>query len=117
MSDNPQHDPDSLARILLLTFGTMDHGGPYWTYVAVKPSRYQEFLRAVTSKQYDMQNFDKDAYGEVVVSGEGRKPPTDVTRKVAKMFDVPIRELFKDDKPEETIRKKIEALGSQANAQ
>jgi hypothetical protein len=112
MADNTHHDPDSVARILLLTFGTMDHGGPYWTYVAVKPSRYQEFMRAVSSKQYDMQNFDKDGYGEVVVSGEGRKPTTDITRQVAKMFDVPVLELFKETTPEETIRKKFEASGN-----
>src|SRR5688572_14121029 len=104
--DVKQNVHDTVARVLMLTFGVMDNGGPYWVYVAVKPSRYLEFKRAIDSKKYNMQNFDKDAYGEIVVSGDGPKPPVDVTKQVAKLFDVPVRDLFKDENPDETIRKK-----------
>ena len=103
-------DPDSLSRIIMLAFGRMDHGGTYWSYVAIKPSRYDAFRAAMSSMTYNMQDFDKDGYGEVVVSGEGDRPPADITKKVAKMFDVSISDLFKDVAPDETLRKHFEML-------
>jgi hypothetical protein len=109
------HDPDTLSRIVMLTFGRMDHGGPYWCYVAIKPSRYEAYRQAMASMSYNMQNFDKDNYGEVIVSGEGDRPPSEITKKVAKMFNVPIREFFKDDKPDETVRKHFDLLAKESN--
>lgn len=103
-------DPDSLSRIVMLTFGKMDHGGPYWCYVAIKPSRYREFRKAMSSMTYNMQDFDKDNYGEVIVSGEGDRPPSEITKKVSRMFNVPIRDFFKDENPDETLRQHFEAL-------
>ena len=109
MADNPI-DPDKLSRIVMLAYGKMDHGGPYWVYVAVRPSRYAEFQKAMASKQYNMQSFDADGYGEVIVSGEGVMPPHDVTKQVAKMFNIPINELFKVTDPNKVIFAKIEEL-------
>lgn len=94
----------------MLAFGAMNHGGPYWCYVAVKPGRYDEFQAAMQSKKYDMQRFEKDEFGEVIVSGEGVVPPGDVTRQVAEMFAIPISQLFQDTSPKKTIMVKLEEL-------
>ena len=111
MAGRPQvHNPDDVARIVMLAFGTMESGGPYWCYVAVKPSRYEEFKRAMESKKYNMQNYAKDGYGEVVVSGEGALPPQDVTKQVAMMFNVPIKDLFADADPIVLINSKMKKL-------
>ena len=108
------HDPDTLSRIIMLTFGTMDHGGPYWCYVAIKPSRYEKFRKLMASMTYNMQQFDQDDYGEIVVSGEGDRPPSAITRQVASMFDVSISDMFTDTHPDETIRKQFEMLAKHA---
>jgi hypothetical protein len=107
--------PDSLSRIIMLTFGTMDHGGPYWCYVAVKPSRYQAFREAMASMRYHIKQFEQDNYGEIVVSGEGDRPPSDISKQVAQMFGVSVGQLFADSQPDETIRKQFELLASDAN--
>jgi hypothetical protein len=109
MADN-QLDPDQLSRIIMLAYGAMDHGGPYWCYVAVKPSRYDAFQAVLATKKYNIQNFVNDGYGEVVVSGEGVMPPQEVTKKVAEMFNVPVRELFRASDPKAVIFAKIEEL-------
>jgi hypothetical protein len=103
-------DPDQHSRIVMLAYGKMNHGGPYWCYVSVKPSQYDAFQAALATKQYNMQNFVSDGYGEVVVSGEGAKPPHDVTAKVAHMFNVPIDQLFKEADPKKLVFAKIEEL-------
>jgi hypothetical protein len=105
-----QIDPDQLSRIVMLTYGNMDHGGPYWCYVAIKPTRYDDFQAAMISKKYNMQDFDKDGFGEVIVSGEGAMPPQDVTRQVADMFKVPVKKLFQETDPKRVIFAKIEEL-------
>jgi hypothetical protein len=103
-------DPDQLSRIVMLAYGKMDHGGPYWCYVAVKPTRYDDFQAALASKQYNMQNFVTDGYGEVVVSGEGVIPPQDVTAKVAEMFNVPVSQLFKETNPKQAVIDKLQKM-------
>ena len=100
-------DRDDVARVIVLARGLMEKGGFYWCYVAVKPSRYEEFKGKSTQK-YNIQNFVKDGYGEVIVSGSGREPPKEVSEKVAEMFDVPVDSLFTDSNPEATINSKFE---------
>ena len=103
-----QADIDSLSRIVALTFGHMENGGNYWCYVAVKPSRYDEFQKAMSSKTYNIQRFPDDGYGEVIVSGEGITPPTEVTRQVANLFNIPMKDFFKDIDPKKTIIMKLQ---------
>jgi len=107
--------PDSAARIVMLAFGNMDQGGMYWAYVAVKPSRYEKFKRLMVGKKYNMQNFVKDGFGEVVVSGEGSLPPRDVTKQVAELFGVPINQLFADIDPVAVIEQNIEKFKENDN--
>lgn len=103
-------DADTLSRIIMLAYGDMEKGGHYWCYVAVKPSRYEEFKKAMASKRYNIQDFVDDSYGEVIVSGEGVAPPKEVTGQVAKMFNIPVKDFFKDLEPEKTIAVKIQLL-------
>lgn len=79
-------------RIVTLVRGMMEQGGFYWCYVSVKPNMILQFQRAVANK-YNIQNFVKDGYGEVVVSGRGRNPPKDVSDKVSQMFGVTFQSL------------------------
>ncbi len=78
---------DSASRLVTLVRGVMEQGGFYWCYLAVKPDLINKFQQAVKSK-YNIQNFVKDAYGEVVVSGRGKEPPSEITKKVEEMFGV-----------------------------
>lgn len=98
--------PDNVSRIVMLTHGLMETSGRYWCYVAVKPSRFEEFQAAVAGK-YNIQNFDKDGYGEVVVSGEGAEPPQEVTDQVGKLFGVDPKTFFTDKNPQATLAKKL----------
>lgn len=115
MAESPSNDPDRIARIIMLTFGKLEQGGDYWCYVAVKPNRYEEFKRAMAGRQYNIQNFPGDGYGEVIVSGEGGLPPQDVTKQVAQMFGIPIRQLFDNIDPIQAITKGIESLKNNQN--
>lgn len=83
---------DNSPRLVTLVRGIMEQGGFYWCYVAIKPELIKKFQKAVANK-YNIQNFVKDAYGEVVVSGSGKKPPVEVTKKVEEMFGVTLQEL------------------------
>jgi hypothetical protein len=80
-------------RLLTLVRGIMQQGGGfYWCYVAIKPNLVSKFQKAIEAK-YNIQNFVKDAYGEVVVSGRGRTPPPEITKKVSEMFGITPQDL------------------------
>lgn len=105
-------DSDDISRIVMLTYGKMDHGGPYWCYVAIRPSQYKAFTAAMDSKTYNMQNFANDGYGEVIVSGEGVMPSKDITKKVAEMFNIPLKQLFADIEHNKRIEQVIEDVNA-----
>ncbi len=66
-------DPDNLSRVIMLLYGQMDHGGPFWCYVAIKPSRFDAFRE--TERAGAINLYDFDDFGEVIVSAEGEQPP------------------------------------------
>lgn len=94
MSDSTVQKTET--RFIVLVRGLMERGGFYWCYLAIKPNLITKFQKAIANK-YNIQNFVKDAYGEVVVSGRGRTPPQEVTEKVAQMFEIPPKELAESD--------------------
>lgn len=94
-------------RNLTLVRGLMQGGGFYWCYVAVKPSMLLKFQREVSNK-YNIQNFVKDGYGEVVVSGRGRNPPKEVTELLVERLGVNFTDL--DGLTPEIARDKIMSL-------
>jgi hypothetical protein len=103
-----KYNPDNISRIIMLVYGTMEHGGPFWCYVAVKPSMYDAFKRAETDGTLDLYNFE--SYGEIIVSAEGETPPDEVTIKVAEMYDTDPSTFFQPIDPKQAIAEKIELL-------
>jgi hypothetical protein len=96
----------------MLVYGKLETGGPFWVYVAVKPSMFQAFQEAEKSKTLDLYKFDE--FGEIIVSGEGETPPEEVTLKVAEMYNTDPTQFFKPIDPEKVIAKKVEELKQQA---
>ncbi len=106
-----KYNPDNLSRIIMLVYGKMEHGGPFWCYVAVKPSKYDEFKEAESSGTLDLYNFDE--YGEIIVSAEGETPPDEVTIKVAEMYNTDPSQFFKPIDPKAVIAEKIDEIKRQ----
>ncbi len=104
-------EADQLSRVIMLLYGKMDHGGPFWCYVAVKPSQFDAFKAAEAAGQIDLYNFD--TYGEVIVSAEGQTPPEDVTLKVAEMYGADPATFFQPIDPIAEINKKLAEIKSQ----
>lgn len=102
---NQAVDADQLSRIIMLIYGKMDHGGPFWCYVAVKPSKFEAFKASEKSGTIDLYNFDE--YGEVIVSAEGKTPPEDVTRKVAEIYNADPSTFFQPIDPIQAVNDKI----------
>lgn len=110
MTNQPMSDADRQARMIMLVYGKMEDGSPYWCYVAVKPSEYDRFTTLWRKGGLNMQHFEKAGFGEVIVSGTGVIPPADVTRQVAAMFGARIQDLFGDVEPKSLISQAIEKL-------
>lgn len=107
-------DRDDVARIIVLLCGLMEHGGPFWCYVAVKPSRYEAFQAAQDGGSIDLHDFE--AFGEIIVSGEGELPPLHVTEEVARMYEADARTFFRDIDPMAEIDKRIAGMVDEPRA-
>jgi hypothetical protein len=107
-AQDDKYAPDNLSRVIMLLYGKMDHGGPFWCYVAVKPSQFEGFKAAEAAGNIDLYNFD--AYGEVIVSAEGQTPPEEVTLKVAEMYGADASTFFQPIDPMVEIGKKIDEI-------
>jgi hypothetical protein len=81
---NNAPSPSDLARTIVLVYGLLQSGGPFWMFVAVRPDAYKEFLAAQKDGTLDLQAFAP--YGEIIVSGQGKAPPDEVTLKVAELY-------------------------------
>lgn len=92
----------------MLLFGQMDHGGPFWCYVAVKPSQYEAFEAAKVAGTINLYDFDD--FGEVVVSAEGERPPGHVTAEVARMYGADARKFFQEIDPIAEINRRMEEM-------
>ncbi len=83
MTDTQPTNND-LTRTIVLVYGILENSNPFWVFVAVKPSKYQSFLKAQKDGTLNLYQFTD--YGEIIVSGAGTSPPDDVTIKVAEMY-------------------------------
>ena len=101
-------DPDNVSRIIMLLYGKMDHGGPFWCYVAIKPSQFEAFKAAEAKGAIDLYNFEP--FGEVIVSAEGQTPPEEVTMKVAELYGADASTFFQPIDPMAEIGRKIDEL-------
>lgn len=75
---------DDLTRIIVLIYGMLDSGKPFWTFAAIKPGKYEAFQQAQKDGKVDLYKFEP--FGEIIVSGEGKSPPEQVTLKVAELY-------------------------------
>lgn len=114
-SNADRYDPDNISRIIMLIYGTMEHGGPFWCYVAIKPSMFDAFKDAESRGEIDLYNFD--AYGEIIVSAEGETPPDEVTLKVAEIYGADPSSFFQPVDPKQVIEQKIAELRAQEEDQ
>lgn len=120
MNDSPHtpalpEDADAYSRLVMLTYGRLDDGTTYWCYVAVKPSEYDRFMTILKAGKLHLQRFEEDGFGEFIVSGPGLYPPIDITKDVARLFNMPIRELFSESDARSAIARKIEELKKKAD--
>lgn len=108
MSDPQMMNPDNLARMVMLVYGPMQDGkGSYWCYVAIKPSEYQRFVGLHKARKINLLDFEKEGFGEIIVSGQGVRPPSEITYQVAQIYKINIKDLFGEINPESVLSKKI----------
>jgi len=93
-----QKPNDDLKRTIVLIYGMLESGAPFWVFAAVRPGKYQAFLAAYKDNTLDIHHFE--AYGEIIVCGEGKSPPDDITLKVAEMYQTDSATLMKAMKDE-----------------
>src|ERR1700753_2262130 len=80
----PSPPTDDLKRIIVLIYGMLENGNPFWVFAAIRPSLYQPFIAA--QKDGTLNLYDFTPYGEIIISGEGKAPPDEITLKVAEMY-------------------------------
>ena len=112
MTENPPQSPDEhsddIARIVMLVFGkTKDGKGSYWCYVAIKPSKHKLFMQLYQQGKMNLFDFEKSGFGEIIVSGKGRTPPSEITHQVAQIYQLNLNELFQETDGEAALEKKI----------
>lgn len=109
MTAPPRHpqapNPDDIARVIVLVYGTLENNKPFWCYVAVKPSAYEKFLEAQKAGALNLHDFG--AFGEVIISGEGNRPPDEVTLKVAQVYQTDVKSFFAPIDPMEEVARKV----------
>jgi len=87
-----ENPADDLKRTIVLIYGVLDNGNPFWLFAAVKPSKYQNFQTTYREGNLDVHQFDQ--FGEILVCGEGKGPPDAVTLKVAEMYQTDAQTLM-----------------------
>jgi hypothetical protein len=75
---------EELKRTIALIYGILANGNPFWAFVAVRSNKYAIFVSDQKEGKIDMTNFTP--YGEIIICGEGKSPPDDITLKVAEMY-------------------------------
>jgi len=76
-------EADSNSAVIVLDRGALEDGTPYWAYVAVKLSRYREFLR-VTAARQPMRLQD---YGAILKYGLDKEVPDSVKMAMRKEYN------------------------------
>lgn len=98
-------NPDDIARVIVLVYGMFEGNRPFWCYVAVKPTKYQNFLEAQKNGTLNLYAFAP--FGEIIISGEGTSPPDEVTLKVAEVYQTDPKRFFEPIDPEEEVKRKV----------
>lgn len=96
-------DKDKLARVIVLIYGMLEGGKPFWVYAAVKPSKYDEFNKRKAEHKLSLDGFEE--YGELIIAGEGQTPPIEVTLKVAEVYQTDPTKFFDEQDPKAELEK------------
>ncbi len=72
---------DANSSVIVLDDGVLDDGTPYWLYIAVKPSKYREFMRLIRERQ---PMLFKD-YGVIVRYGFEKEAPPAVKEEMKRL--------------------------------
>ncbi len=83
---NPSYDEmkelDKDTAIIAFTNGHLDDAMPYYAYIAVKPSRYQEFYQMTKNRQTMIMG----EYGTILMCGTTLTPPDDVVKQMEEEY-------------------------------
>lgn len=71
-------DIDDTVGILQMVTGRIE-GQAFWAYLAMFPSKYQEYVAKVQNNE----PVDLMSYGEVIEQGYGEQPPQEVVDRMA----------------------------------
>jgi hypothetical protein len=89
---------DEHTYVVAFTNGTMADGRPYYAYIAVKPSMYQEFYdNTVAKKPMVLSN-----YGSVIVADFMQTPPKEIIEFMRSEFGF-------EDNFEDSLRQQVSA--------
>ena len=77
---------DAEAGIVHLMTGQTGSGENFWAYIAVKPSRYEDFI--LSSRAQEEMNLHE--FGDILESGFGTEPPADVRRTIESRDDIEV---------------------------
>jgi hypothetical protein len=69
---------DGDSAVIVLSSGMLENGTPYWVYIAVKPSRYEEFLKVTAARQ----PLCIDDYGVVLKYGLDKEVPAAIKEEM-----------------------------------
>jgi len=86
---NPE---DDRKRTIVLIYGILPDGQPFWLYAAVRSLNYQAFQDIFRAGKLDIHHFDP--FGELIVIGKGKSPPDSVTLKVAEVYQTSVETLM-----------------------
>lgn len=75
-------EADKEPPIIVLNTGTLDDGTHYWAYMALKPSRYKEFMKA--SEKGKILRLGE--YGDIIRCGLDEKVPHAVKAKMKRLY-------------------------------
>ncbi|MEJ0010603.1 MAG: hypothetical protein WDN72_08990 [Alphaproteobacteria bacterium] len=103
-----KYDPDKLSRIIMLIYGRMDHGGPFWCYAAIKPSKFEAFKKAEEAGAIDLYKFDE--FGRSSSPPRARRRRRTSPRKVAEMYGADPATFSRPIDPMVEIGKKIDEI-------
>jgi hypothetical protein len=98
MAEQSPNPNDDFKRVIVLFYGMLENGNPFWLFAAVKPNRYQPMLAAQKDGTFNIYQFE--SYGEILISGEGKAPPDEITLKIAELYQTSPEELLKSVKEE-----------------
>jgi hypothetical protein len=75
---------DADSSVIVLSCGAIEDGTPYWAYISVKPSKYQEFMRE--SDLHKPINFDD--YGVILKCGLEEDVPDSIKEEMKREHGV-----------------------------